>query len=112
MPPAKKKSQTLVVFTTVESKRDAKRIAQSLLEQKVAACVSIAGPVESHYRWKGKNCREPEFSLTIKTLRRTYPALSRLLAKIHPYECPEILALPAEQCWPPYEAWLREQITD
>ena len=104
MPP--KAKQPLLVLTTVAKKSDAARIAKVLVAEKLAACVTALPPAESRYVWQGKVCVEKEFVLLIKTLGRAYARLEKRLKAIHPYECPEILALPAAQGYPPYLLWL------
>lgn len=100
----------LFVYTTVAKKADAKRIADRLLRERLAACVSISTPVESHYRWQGKLCRDKEYLLIIKTIKKALTALEKCLLKIHPYDCPEIVAVPTEHVTDAYAAWLQDQV--
>lgn len=94
------------VTTTVPSKEEADNIARSLLERRLAACVQVAGPVESHYRWKGNLERSAEWLCLIKTRRANYAAVEAAILASHPYEVPEIIACPIETGSEPYLAWL------
>ena len=104
------KNTPLLIFTTVAKKRDANRIAKELTENKLAACVTILPPSESRYYWQGKLCVEKEFLLLIKSQQRAYRKLEKYLLEIHPYDCPEVLAIPASQVAPAYAKWLQDCI--
>ncbi|MDX1386038.1 MAG: divalent-cation tolerance protein CutA [bacterium] len=106
-----KSGKPIVVLTTVAKKSQADNIAQSLLEQNLAACVTALPGGESRYRWKGKICKENEYLLIIKTASTQYDRLEKALKSIHPYECPEIMALPTDKIYPPYRKWLMEQVS-
>ena len=101
----------MIVFTTVAKKSDAARIAKTLLDGKLAACVTTLPAGESRYRWQGKLCTEKEFVLLIKTRAAAFPRLQRALAKIHPYDCPEIIGVPIEKISKPYQDWLNKNVT-
>jgi periplasmic divalent cation tolerance protein len=105
-----KKENPIIVFTTVAKKSQAKKIAKSLLDQKLAACITTLPQGESHYRWQEKTCVEKEFLLMIKTLSSRWPPLEKFLKRIHPYECPEIIAVPTKYLHPPYKRWLSKQL--
>jgi periplasmic divalent cation tolerance protein len=99
----------LVVLSTVPVRDGhAERLARLLVESGVAACVNVLGPVRSIYRWNGELCDDAEHQLVIKTRRGRYAALEELLRREHPYEVPEVLALPVELGGASYLAWLRE----
>ncbi|MCP5468085.1 MAG: divalent-cation tolerance protein CutA [Deltaproteobacteria bacterium] len=100
----------MLVFTTLAKKSDANKIARTLLEKKLAACVSVLPQIESHYVWQGKLCHEKEFLLLIKTLKSQYQELEALLLEIHPYDCPEIFALSFEEVSPAYLKWLQGSV--
>lgn len=97
------------VVTTTETRRQAEAIAGMLVEQKLAACVQIAGPILSIYRWKGKVEQAEEWQCHIKTRAGLYDAVEQAIRAHHPYETPEILALPILAGSPQYLAWLREE---
>jgi periplasmic divalent cation tolerance protein len=97
----------IVVLTTCPDDAAAARIARGLVESGLAACVSRVGPVHSTYRWQGAIQDEPEVLLVIKTLSTRYPELEMRLKSLHPYEVPEIIALPVTVGSADYLAWLR-----
>ncbi|MCC6272266.1 MAG: divalent-cation tolerance protein CutA [Deltaproteobacteria bacterium] len=103
---ATKLTPALLVLTTVAKKSDAAHLATTLVEEKLAACVTILPAGESRYVWQGKLCVEKEFVLLIKTLAYGYAKLERRLRAIHPYECPEIVALPVARGAAAYLKWL------
>jgi periplasmic divalent cation tolerance protein len=82
------------VLTTAGSEEEAKRICEVLIEDRLAACVQVAGPVSSTYRWQGKVEREREWQCLAKTEMRLYAAVEAAIRRVHSYEEPEILAIP------------------
>ena len=98
------------VTTTVATRADAERIAAALVEERLAACVQIAGPIISTYRWQGAIERATEWHCHCKTTRARYPALEARLRELHPYETPEIIALPIVAGFPAYLAWIEEGV--
>ncbi len=95
-----------VVLTTLPDRRSADRLASALVRQKLAACVSVLGPVRSVYRWKGRVERAREMLLVVKTARSRCPALERFVRRNHPYEVPEVLCLPVTRGSSAYLSWL------
>lgn len=89
---------------------DADRIATTLVEEGLAACVNLL-PVTSIYRWKGDTCRDPEVTALIKVSANGLEALTARLLDLHPYDLPEILALPIDEAGSlaAYVGWVREQ---
>ncbi|NPV05288.1 MAG: divalent-cation tolerance protein CutA [Syntrophaceae bacterium] len=100
------------VTTTAPSREEAERIARSLVERRLAACVQVAGPIESHYRWKGTLERSTEWLCLIKTRRANYAAVEAAIRAGHPYEVPEIVACPIEAGSEPYLAWLSAETAE
>ena len=94
-----------IVLTTVATPDDARRLADGLLDQRLAACVQTLA-IQSSYRWKGAVQREPEQLLLIKTRAALYPAVETYLRAHHPYELPEIVYLPIAAGSPDYLRWL------
>ena len=94
-----------IVLTTVATPDDARRLADGLLDQRLAACVQTLA-IQSAYRWKGAVQREPEQLLLIKTRAALYPAVEAHLRAHHPYELPEIVRLPIAAGSPDYLRWL------
>jgi periplasmic divalent cation tolerance protein len=97
---------SLLVLTNLPDRAAAERIAEALVEQKLAACVNILAPCRSVYRWKGELQRDEEHPMLIKTTAERYPALEHALRAAHPYELPEIIAVPIERGLPQYLAWV------
>ena len=96
-----------VLYSTVPPSRSAD-LAQRLLEKNLVACVTIT-PVRSLYRWKGEACDEDEHLLIIKTRRDRAEQVIRALKAMHPYELPEIIALPVLAGYAPYLAWVHHE---
>jgi periplasmic divalent cation tolerance protein len=103
-------SERLLVLSTVQGAADAERIARALVEQGLAACVNIVPGVTSIYRWKGEVQAEAERLLLIKTGAPRFEALCQALVALHPYELPEVIALPLQAGHAPYLAWLDESV--
>ena len=97
---------TLLVLTNLPDRAAAERIAELLVEQRLAACVNVLAPCRSVYRWKGALQRDEEHPMLIKTTAERYPALEQALRAAHPYEVPEIVALPVERGLPAYLDWV------
>ena len=101
----------LVVLVTCANAREAGRIAQALVGERLAACVNIQkSPVLSVYRWQGKIERASEILLFAKTSVRLFPRLDRLVRELHSYQTPEIVALPIAAGSPAYLQWLDESL--
>jgi len=98
--------ETLLVITTLPDPQAAERLATSLVEAGLAACVNIGAPVTSIYRWRGALERGSEVMLTIKTTRARYPALEKAIVEDHPYELPEVIAVPITEGLNDYLAWI------
>jgi periplasmic divalent cation tolerance protein len=97
------------VMTTTEKRQDAEKIAGILIEKRLAACVQIVGPVLSIYRWKENIERTEEWQCHIKTRAGLYGAVEAAIKANHPYETPEIVALPILQGSREYLTWLHEE---
>ena len=97
---------TLLVLTNLPDRAAAERLAEMLIEKRVAACVNILAPCRSVYRWKDAVQREEEHPMLIKTTAKAYPALEAAIRAGHPYELPEIIAVPVERGLPAYLDWV------
>ena len=97
---------TLLVFTNLPERAVAERLAQTLVEKKLAACVNILAPCRSVYPWKGAIQHDEEHPMLIKTTRERYAALEQAIRAGHPYELPEIIAVPIERGLPAYLDWV------
>lgn len=98
----------VVVLTTVPNSKEAAKLARLLVARRLAACVSIQNKIQSLYRWKGRLQNTSESLLLIKTPKNRYLKLETFLKKNHPYDVPEILALPVTGGFKPYLKWLEE----
>ncbi len=99
-------SDALVVLTTLEKQEDGERLARLLVEGALAACVQILPPMISIYRWQEAIERASEVLLLIKTTRSAYQRLETAIKENHPYQTPEIIALPVEAGLGAYLNWL------
>lgn len=101
----------IVVLVTCPSQRSAKQLATMLVNKRLAACVNLMPRVQSIFWWKGKLDRASESLLIIKTSARRFPVLMRAVRAHHPYEVPEIIALPIVKGFHPYLAWIRNSVS-
>jgi periplasmic divalent cation tolerance protein len=97
---------TLLVLTNLPDRAAAERLADTVVQKNLAACVNILAPCRSIYRWKGAVQHDEEHPLLIKTTAERYPALEQALRAGHPYELPEIIAVPIQQGLPAYLEWV------
>lgn len=98
--------QVLLVVTNVPDAATGDAIARNLVEHKLAACVNCLPGVKSIYQWQGKVEQASEVTLLIKTTRSRYAELEAAIKSMHPYQVPEIIALPLACGWPPYLDWI------
>jgi periplasmic divalent cation tolerance protein len=96
-----------IVSTALPDRAQARRIAQILLAEKLAACVQLSD-IESHYVWRGETLTEPEVMLTAKTRAVLFEQVIARIKALHPYEVPEIVALPFAAGFAPYLAWIAD----
>lgn len=101
-----------IVLSTAGSEEEGARIAKSLVERKLCACVNLAPGVRSFYRWEGAVQDDAEVLLIMKTTQDKLEALSEHLAEIHSYDVPEVLAIPIDQGSAPYLEWLAESCAE
>ena len=99
-------SSTLLVLTNLPDRGAAERLADMVIEKQLAACVNILAPCRSVYRWKGAVQHDEEHPMLIKTTAERYPELEQALRGGHPYELPEIIAVPIERGLPAYLGWV------
>ena len=97
---------TLLVLTNLPDRAVAERLADTLVAKNLAACVNILAPCRSVYRWKGAVQHDEEHPLLIKTTAERYGALEQALRAGHPYELPEIIAVPVERGLQAYLDWV------
>ncbi|MFC1824249.1 divalent-cation tolerance protein CutA [Thermodesulfobacteriota bacterium] len=99
------------VSTTAGSKEDAQKIARVVVEKRLAACAQVMGPITSIYWWQEKMEEEEEWLCLMKTQNALYHQLDSAIKAIHPYEEPEIIALPIASGSPGYLDWLKRETT-
>lgn len=99
----------LLVVTSVPDQGVAQLIATQILQKKLAACVNILPEMQSLYTWNGQQQATSESALFIKTTRACYASLQDLISKLHPYELPEIIAIPVVDGLPAYLQWVRNE---
>jgi len=95
-----------IVLTTVGTNAAAEKLAQELVQRRLAACVNIVGPIRSIYRWRGEVHNDQEFLLLIKTTAEGAAELRATLKEVHPYELPECVELTIDSGSEEYLAWL------
>jgi periplasmic divalent cation tolerance protein len=103
-------TEFIVVYVTAGSADEAERLAFSVVEERLAACVTRVKDVQSLYWWDGKIERSAEELLVIKTRHDTFEALRAKIEELHSYAVPEVIALPILEGNPSYLRWLNEQI--
>ncbi len=111
-PEARAMSEIIQVTTTTDQRAVAETIAETLLAERLAACVTIGGPVHSVYRWQGRRETAEEWTCTAKTVRRLYTAVETRLRAVHNYQEPEILVTDVTGGSASYLDWLRAQVAD
>lgn len=95
-----------LVISTLPDEVTAQAVARELIERRVAACVNVMAPCRSVYRWQGAVDAATEVPLVAKVTAAGYPALEAALRALHPYELPEIVAIPVAAGFPGYLAWV------
>jgi len=98
----------LIVFVTAPGAEEAAKMAEAVVEERLAACVNIVGGVESIYRWEGKVTRDREVLMIIKSTAERYAELERRIKELHSYTTPEVVAIEIERGSKPYLDWLRD----
>jgi periplasmic divalent cation tolerance protein len=102
-------SEALLVLTNCPDDDVAERIARTLVETGLAACVNRLAPAASVYRWQGAIERATETPLLIKTTRVRYPEVEQAILALHPYQVPEIVALAIDGGFAPYLRWIGDE---
>ncbi|MCC6759269.1 MAG: divalent-cation tolerance protein CutA [Candidatus Omnitrophica bacterium] len=96
----------IVVYVTAKDRAQGRKIAQHLVEKKLAACVNIVDGIESYYRWEGKLERSKEVLLVIKARKTHFAKVAKAVKAVHGYQVPEIIALPVIAGEKKYLMWL------
>ena len=100
----------VVAYTTCDDAEEAEKIARHLIDERLAACVSVVPAVKSYYRWKGSVESDDEILLMIKTSRDLIDAVRQALEKLHTYDLPELIVTPIVDGSPKYLAWLEAEL--
>jgi periplasmic divalent cation tolerance protein len=102
-------TDALVVLVTAPTPERAAEIARALVEERLAACGNVVQGIRSIYRWEGKVHEDAEALLVLKTTRARFDALRDRVLALHPYEVPEVIALPVEAGSARYLAWIADE---
>jgi len=103
-------SQYLLVLTTIGSEEEAARLGRGLVERRLVACVNDVGPVRSFFTWQGKLEEDSERLLLMKTRSDRYADLEAALQELHPYDVPEVIAIPIERGSKDYLSWIDDNV--
>lgn len=103
-------TEFIQIQSTFPSREDAIRVAQSLVSQKLAACVQVGGPIVSVYCWKGDLETSDEWTCTIKTRSAWFSRVESAIRGLHSYEVPELIATPLSQISADYAEWLNTEL--
>ena len=103
-------TDALIVFSTCADETEALRLANTLVEARLAACVNVLPAIQSVYRWQGAIENAREILLVVKTTRQRFEAVCDLISTVHSYDTPEIIAVPVAAGSEKYLAWLTAQV--
>ena len=103
------KSINITVFTTTDNLEEARKLAKTLVEQKLAACAQIS-EIESFYTWENDVQNDQEFRIMFKTTKDKYKDMERAILKIHSYDLPAIYAMDVDELHKPYGDWVNESL--
>jgi len=103
-------TDALIVFSTCADETEALRLANTLVEARLAACVNVLPAIQSVYRWQGAIENAREILLVVKTTRQRFEAVCDLISTVHSYDTPEIIAVPVAAGSEKYLAWLTDQV--
>ena len=101
------KSKPIAVFTTTDGLEEARKLATTLVEQKLAACAQIS-EIESFYTWENDVQNDQEFRIMVKTTKDKYKDVEKAILKIHSYDLPAIYAVDVDELFKPYGNWVNE----
>jgi periplasmic divalent cation tolerance protein len=101
--------EPILIFTNLPDRAAAMDLARKLVDERLAACVNVLADCTSVYRWEGRNESVTEVPVLIKTLAQHYARLEQLIKTVHPYELPEIIAVPISSGLPAYLKWIAEE---
>jgi periplasmic divalent cation tolerance protein len=99
------------VTTTLPNQEAAELVASTLVVERLAACAQVLGPLSTTYLWKGRTERAQEWCCHLKTTSARFPELQKRIRELHPYEVPEIIAVPILEGDEGYLEWIRSEVT-
>ena len=102
--------KALLVVTTVDAESKAQKLAGLMVEKRLAACAQVIGPIKSTYWWEGKIETATEWKCTFKTDQQHVTELMAMIEIEHPYDTPEVIAVPITHINPGYHSWLRDEL--
>ena len=102
------KKDAIIILITASSEEEATKIATTLVEEKLVACVNIIPKIHSIYWWEGKVCREDEVMLVSKSTKSLFPAIMDRVKSLHSYQVPEIISFPISEGLPEYLNWIQD----
>ncbi|MCW5597541.1 divalent-cation tolerance protein CutA [Nitrosomonas sp.] len=103
--------EIILIITNFPDKASALKVAQQLIEDRLAACVNILAESTSVYRWQAKIETANEIPLIIKTVAENYEWVEKVVKSLHPYELPEIIAVPVKMGLPAYLQWVTDEVS-
>jgi periplasmic divalent cation tolerance protein len=104
------KEKYIQVITTIDTKEDAEKITEILLNRRLAGCIQIIGPVTSTYWWKNKIEKASEWLCIVKSTKNLFEEIKQSIREIHPYETPEIISIPIVNGDNDYLKWLQDKL--
>jgi periplasmic divalent cation tolerance protein len=107
---AKISNDVILVLTNLPDQESAEKLAQILIQEKMAACVNMLAPCTSFYEWQGQLEESQEIPLLIKSTQQKYSLLENCILRHHPYELPEIISVPIDKGLPSYLNWVCENL--
>lgn len=102
-------SNCIVIYITISSRDEAKKLGRALVEEKLVACTTIMSPVHSIYHWQGELCDDEETLMILKTKRELFSEIEVRVKELHSYAVPEIIAMPIVEGSENYLSWLRNE---
>lgn len=102
-------TDVLVAYCTFPSEEKAMQVCKTLVDERLVACINVLPQVRSVFRWEGKVEDEPEVLALLKTTSQAVDALSKRIAELHPYDCPEVIAAPIVAGHAPYLSWVHDE---
>lgn len=103
-------AEYIQVFVTAGSREEARTIAAAIVEQRLAACVQVVGPIQSTYWWQGRMETAEEYLCVMKSRQAVFKSLEVAVREVHSYETPEILAMPVVAGNEDYLSWMRSEM--